>query len=787
MSSPTQALRGVLRPETLFLFLPGFLFAIVLAISSVTAEEEKIQTGAVSEPSLTISDDPVEKTEEEPEEKPATEAPVEVKETERPASEPEMDPESDPEISPSRPRLDLKPNGSGPTVTRQTEEDRNRPMSTLDKLEVKTGGTGEKTSDSTTIGSSIVTRTEARTFTLSVPAPRGQILDRKGYPLAQNRVAYYAAVNFPVIKDADDTAILRYAGERIVHVNKLLEKRWDLSAKVVLAHYENRRWLPLTFSDVLSDEEADKIRANPMQGLMLHPIYLRHYPHGAFLSHVIGYVGKRPPRELGPIRPAEPLWGEAIGVEGLEESYDTWLTGEPGRISMLFESDGRKLREEVVRRPKPGNNLITSIDAEMQKIAEDVLAEKVKRGAFVIMDVRTGDVLAMASFPQYDPNDFIPAISQKEYSALANDPTKPLFPRAFRAAYPPASTFKVPVALAALEHGTVSESTVYPCPTSWWVGDVQMRNWNKDPEGYMNVCGALARSCNTWFYEVGTQTGAEAVTMMGRRLGFGEKTGIPLRESEGIMPTNRWWREKYGYYMSRGDLANICIGQGSVQATPLQVARAMAAVGNQQYLVKPRLVKQIQDYTNEVIQSVPVEPLSELAIDPYYLSVVRQGMKDVVNSGRGTGTSASHDQLSVAGKTGTGQWLVANEQNVGWFAGFAPADYPVISFAVIYEGDPGESVGGGKNAAPLVGEFLERYLENEANLAEIQSAADKVKMLLASIETNFPGRPEVGSIYQGGGASSEPAATREPVAAPSSSGQSGGGGLSRIFRKFRGR
>lgn len=639
------------------------------------------------------------------------------------------------------------------------------------------------------IGSSFVTQTEARTFTLSVPAPRGQILDRKGYPLAQNKVVFYAAINFPLLKDADDTTILRYAGERIVHVNRLLAKRWDLSSDVVLSHYRNRRWLPLTFSEPLTDDEVSKVRQSPMKGLMMHPVYLRHYPQGPLLSHVIGYVGKRPPRELGPIRPNEPVWGEGMGVEGLEESFNTYLTGEPGRVNLLFEADGTKLREEMVRRPRPGNNLVTSIDAEMQKIAERVLAEKVKRGAFVVMDVRTGDVLVMASFPQFNPNDFIPSISQEAYARLMNDPEKPLYSRAFRGAYPPASTFKVPVALAALEERTISESTLYNCPTSWSIGDVVMRNWNKDPEGSMNVVGALARSCNTWFYQVGTQAGADPVTMMARRLGLGEKTGIPIKsEIEGLVPTNRWWRQKYQYNMSTGDLANICIGQGQVETSPLQVARMMAAVGNGRYVVKPRLVMQIQDYNNAVIQTVPQEEVSQLNIDPHYLNVVRRGLKEVVNSGRGTGRAAAHEKITVAGKTGTGQWKPALEQNIGWFAGYAPADYPIFSFAVVYEGDPGETVGGGKNAAPVVGEFLKEYLTEE-HIAEIKQASDDVKIALADIEPDRTvASDDGGSIFRDSAvadqyqegvdqmAPEQPAAPAAPVEE---------GGISRWLKKFR--
>lgn len=641
------------------------------------------------------------------------------------------------------------------------------------------------------IGSSFVTQIDARTFTLSVPAPRGQILDRNGFPLAQNRVVYYAAVNFPLLDGADDTTILRYAGERIVHANRLLTKRWDLTADVVLGHYQNRRWLPLTFSDPLTEEETNKIRQNPMKGLMLHPVYLRHYPQGRMLSHVLGYVGKRPPRKLGPIEANEPLWGDALGAAGLEETFDQYLTGEPGRVNMLFEADGTKLREEIVRRPRPGNNLVTSIDAEMQRLAEDLLAKNVKRGAFVIMDVRTGDILAMASYPQFNPNDFIPSISQEDYSKLQNDPDIPLFPRSFRGSYPPASTFKVAVAIAALEEKTIGPNSYYDCPPTWYVGDIVMRNWNKEPEGAMNVVGALARSCNTWFYQVGTETGADPVTMMARRLGMGEKTGIPIRaEVDGLVPTNRWWRQKYGYNMSTGDLANICIGQGQVEASPLQVARMMAAIGNGHAVVKPRLVKQIQDYNNGVIQTLPVEEISQLNIDPHVLNLVRRGMSEVVNSGRGTGRAAGHPQIDVAGKTGTGQWKPALHQNIAWFGGFAPADYPVLSFAVISEGDPGEVLSGGKSAAPVVGQFLEAWLGDETHLAEIKSASNEIKLALASLEPD--GRDAIGSgggIFKDAGTAElygdQPPAETGPAPPPAVAEQESG--LSRFFRKLRGR
>ncbi|MCB1236102.1 MAG: penicillin-binding protein 2, partial [Verrucomicrobiae bacterium] len=541
------------------------------------------------------------------------------------------------------------------------------------------------------LGASLTTRTEARTFTLSIPAPRGQILDRNGYPLAQTRVAYYAAVNFPHLPDATDTEILRYAGERIVKVNEMLGANWDLPAETVLTHYKNRRWLPLTFSDPLTEAQAEQIREEPVKGLILHPVYLRHYPHGAFMSHVLGYVGKRPPRKLGPIEPDEALWGEGEGTEGLEESFDQYLRGQPGRLNVLFEADGTKLKEETLRQPQPGGNLVTTIDLEMQRIAERLLGENLKRGAMVVIDVRTGDVRALASWPLFDPNEFIPSISQAQYARLQNDPDKPLFPRAFRGSYPPASTFKTVVALAALEERAIGESSLFDCPTSWSIGDVVMHNWAKEPEGQMNVIGALARSCNTWFYQVGPLAGADAISSMARRVGLGEKTGLPLKaEVEGFVPDNRWWVNKYGYRMGTGDIANLSIGQGMIEVSPVQMARAMAAIANRRNVMKPRLVSQVQDFNHNVIQSFPVEERSDFAIEPYYLDVVKQGMYEVVNSGRGTGTRGSNDDVVVAGKTGTAQ---AVGEGCGCydgsfdvsFAGFAPADDPRLTVYVVVQ------------------------------------------------------------------------------------------------------
>ncbi len=602
------------------------------------------------------------------------------------------------------------------------------------------------------LGSTLENQPDARTFVLTVPAPRGMILDRNGVPLAQTKIVYYAAINFPALKAATDAEILVYAHQRIAEANRYAISDWTLDDDVILAHFRNRRWLPLVFSNALSDDQADLLRPHLAKGLFLQPVYMRTYPHKTFASHIIGYIGNRPPRRTGEIDSGEELWGAGVGVAGLEASFDEQLTGKPGKINVLFDSGGTKLTEEMIVRPVPGQNVVTTIDFEIQKLCERLLAENVRRGAMVIMEVETGDILGMASNPQYDPNDFIPAISHERFAELNDDPAKPLYARSFRAAYPPASTFKVPVALAALESGTVSMDTVYSCPSSYFIGDTQMRNWNKNGEGYMNVVGAITRSCNTWFYQAGIETGAAPIESMTEMLGFGQKTGIPLpAESAGFMPTTEWSMKERGYRLTSGDIANIAIGQGTVLTTPLQVAHGMAGVAAGDRLMKARLVMQVQDISNRVTETFPATTERNLMIDPYNVDIVRKGMEDVVNASNGTGKAASHSKISICGKTGTGQWKPTQSQNVAWFAGFAPAKHPVFAFAILYEGSPGETVSGGKSGAPVIGEFFDEYLTEE-KLAELSSRSEGFEV--ASNDSSDDDQPEVKGIYSGGSGNS---------------------------------
>lgn len=568
-----------------------------------------------------------------------------------------------------------------------------------------------------------MTLKEARTLKLEVAAPRGQIVDRNGISLAQNKVANYLALNFPVIDPPTDENVVAFARGRISEVNRLLGKTWDVPNERLVQHYKDRRWLPLIFSMdgkfsiELTQEEIEKLKPMFGKGLMLHPTFLRYYPKLNTACHVVGYTGIRQPLPVGPIVEGEPLIEEPMGRSGLELAFENELRGKPGMVSLLFNPDGTKINEEVLRRPVPGNNVVTTLDFNMQRFAEDALRENAKNGgAMVIMDVRNGDVLAMASNPTFNPNEFIPGISQKRYDELSKDPKTPLLGRAYQGNYFPASTFKIITALASLESGKVTASTLYDGPPAYQIGDRVFHNWNKDGEGMLNVVGAIKRSCNTWFYQAGIQTGAAAIMGMAERLGFGQSTGLPIQgEAKGFVPSDAFYMQRYGHKIHPGILASICIGQ-VVEASPIQVCQAMCGVADGANLPKTRLVKQVQDFNDNVVQAWSPDVRRRIDLQPAARDTVVKGMVEVVNASGGTGHNAQVKGIQVAGKTGTAQWKIyedsSKNRNLAWFTGFMPAQNPIYAFAVVYEGAPGEKVSGGGIAAPIVKEVFTKIHNN---------------------------------------------------------------------------
>jgi penicillin-binding protein 2 len=568
-----------------------------------------------------------------------------------------------------------------------------------------------------TIVPTFETQKLARTYVLDIPAPRGLITDRNGTPLAQNRLSFNFAINFPTPLDFSDSQLLSYAHEKIQAAEKLLGRSLKISDDLIKRHYHNRGILPLEIAQNLSEKEADDLKPRLGAGMTLRPYYVRIYPQGKVAGQIVGYSGKTGRNPDGIIDNHEVLWPETEGREGLEQTFNQVLTGKHGEYKITFDKDGRKTSEKITTPPVPGHTVVTTLDVHLQELAEKALEAKAKRGAIVIVEPDTGDILAMASWPTYNPNAFVPTISAEKFKALQDDPDIPLLPRAFRSSYPPGSTFKVAVGLAALESGTVRSDEEYNCVPAITVGNVVFHNWKKTDRGALNFVEAMTESCDTWFYQVGIKTGAEPIIEWAQRLGFGGKTGIPLRgEVDGRVPNDQFMKATHGRKLLNGDIANISIGQGDTQATPLQMAQAMGIIGNGGTFYQTRLVRQVQTVDNEIVTAFQVREKKTLGASADTMAQLRTALVNVVNGPGGTAHQASLDNVEVAGKTGTAQWGPKNkERTAAWFAGFVPAEKPQYAFAAVYEGEVGSKAHGGTAAAPMIAMILKDVYKENGN------------------------------------------------------------------------
>ncbi|MFV0416989.1 MAG: penicillin-binding protein 2 [Chthoniobacterales bacterium] len=570
------------------------------------------------------------------------------------------------------------------------------------------------------------TQKQARTFQLRIPAPRGQITDRNGHPLAQTRLSYNLAISFPTPLDWTDQQIINFVRQQATLASGLLKREIKLNEAEVIRHYKNRAVLPLDIIEDLSPPELAIVQKGLTPNLILRQTYLRHYPENKLAAHIIGYVGREAPLSTRPIENKDLIFPESEGREGLEQTFDDQLRGRLGVLNVTFDPEGRKIAERIASQPVPGNNLVTTIDKNLQAICEDVLKENTKRGAIVVIEVATGEVLALASWPTFDPNLFVPSISAEVFAQLRDNPDVPLYPRAFRSAYPPGSTFKTIVGLAALETGKVTPRSHFNCPPSISVGNVVFRNWKKEGAGSLNFVQAMQQSCNTWFYQVGLKIGSDPIIEWSKALGLGNRTGIPLAaEERGNIPTDDYMLRVHNRKILQGDVANMSIGQGDILVTPLQMAQAMGVIAADGKFHQTRLVKQIQAIDNSVVAAYPDRLRADLPIQPGIYDELCEALVAVTKNG--TGRKARVKGIEVAGKTGTAQWgPKVKQKTAAWFAGFLPADNPRYAFAAVYESDPGAKAGGGSHAAPLIGKTFKKFFAKEKNkkVSEDSNEAD---------------------------------------------------------------
>ncbi|MCS7063788.1 MAG: penicillin-binding protein 2 [Methylacidiphilales bacterium] len=620
------------------------------------------------------------------------------------------------------------------------------------------------------------------TVTLRLPPARGGIYDRNGVPLAENRVSFDLDLDLEEIRrnaprryrNIDEKKIVRLVKEQLEPISKSLGIEIPINERDLQTHFRIRTDLPYP---VLSDLSFDKIslfleKNLGTTGIGITPRPVRRYLYGALAPHVMGYIGRPDTSEKALIiNPKDKdakikEWEyETVGRKGIEQVMDAQLQGQPGYRMVSVDSRGA-IQNEIKRvEATVGNSVFLTIDVRIQYIVETAMREfDVGRGAAVIIDTQNGDILAIASFPNYDPNAFIPSISPALWKELNTNPAAPLFNRAV-SSYAPGSTFKLLVGLAALRSGTLTPDTYVDSPAFIQIGNLSFRNVRNQAWGPVNLEDALRMSINTFFYKTAIRMGLAPIVQLCDEARFGYRLNYLLPpEDPGIIPTPEWLKKYTGSeHVSDAFLANVSIGQGVVKTTPLQMAIFAAAIANGGNVYYPRLLKQVSNFEGDVIAFTPSRILSTINSIPRDFEVVRRGMRACVTAG--TGTSANIPYFPIAAKTGTAQFKTRmNNQivqdNRAWLVGYAPYDNPRYAFAVVVEG--GES--GGRTAGPIVRKIMEEIYKLEQGVG---LTLDQMSVLPPT-KGHFKGvKPVSSNISSRILRRASPAATNPPTANPS--------------------
>jgi len=581
--------------------------------------------------------------------------------------------------------------------------------------------------------------------TVRIPAVRGEILDRNGIPLVQNRASFDVDFYLPDMVRAfrenhkgNEIPILTYRGTihnmpadmKEVDIAKVVSSTIiprmeelgvaeDFNTRILQTHYRYNSEVPFSYRQDVDFNTtavfAEKNLGLPGVNITVKPV--RQYVYGSLAAHLLGYVGM--PNDLSTLSDINKFTFYDPDMEGksqIELYMNDYLKGTPGKRILQKNVKGVIEGEDSVIEPKQGANVFLTIDARIQFIAERAL-RSIGRGACVVIDPNTGDILAMASVPSYDPNKFIPSIKAADWNVLNQDASNPLLNRAINS-YAPGSTYKINTALAGLRAGVGNRT--FNCSGGVTYGNTYMKCWIADKHGQhgmQNLETAIKNSCNAFFYQYGNAAGIDQIDAMGNMLGLGQKSGIPLSgESPGILPgpdylaqispNERW---------SAGYTANTSIGQGMVLATPLQMAMIASTVGNGGTCFYPRLIDKVVSQDGVVLQQEPAKVRTNLLTDagltPELIERARKGMWKVVNEEGGTGGKARIKGLEVAGKTGTAQnWTMRDgkrmKDNHVWFIAFVPYEHPKYAIAVLVQG----AKSGGGVAAPIAEKILEESL-----------------------------------------------------------------------------
>ena len=581
-------------------------------------------------------------------------------------------------------------------------------------------------------------------LTVRLPAVRGEICDRNGVPLVENRASMEVEFYLPDIVRAwkeehgsvpkrrywgldhgmralkEEADIVKIVNESIVPRLEKLGLAGDYNTRKLQVHYRDNAEVPFVYRQDLDFETMARFSENnldlPGVTVTLKPV--RHYVYGALAPHLFGYVGV--PKEINKEEASQFNFYQP-DIEGkaqIEEAYDDVLRGTPGTRFLQRNAHGVIDGETSRIEPKQGAKVCLTIDARIQQIVEKAL-RVVGRGAAVVLDPNSGEILAMASVPSFDPNQFVPSISKADWEKLAKDQTDPLMNRAINA-YAPGSTFKLCTALAGLRAGVGGKE--FDCSGGVQYGDKFMKCWvltakpQKPPHGHQDLSEAIKNSCNAYFFQYGNAAGIDQIDAVGGMLGLGKKTDLPLNNvASGILPGPSWLAQNYPReHWSPGHTANVSIGQGYVLATPLQMAMVAMAVANSGTVYQPRLIDKVIAQDGTILKQDPVKVQADITKEGGFtaeqIEKVRKGMWKVVNADGGTASKARLKNYVVAGKTGTAQfWRGREKDNHTWFLCFAPYDNPRYVVGVFVQG----AKSGGSVSAPIAAKILEQIFAME--------------------------------------------------------------------------
>jgi penicillin-binding protein 2 len=546
-----------------------------------------------------------------------------------------------------------------------------------------------------------------------IDAPRGLIFDRHGRRLVDNRPAFDVGV---ILKDARplEQTLARLAGylhlEEAELRDRLARRNGEAAYKPVIVERDISR-------DTLAVLEAHKF---DLPGVVVNVVPRRHYIHETSAAHLLGYLGEISVAELQKGLFPEARAGDFIGKSGVEKTFEKYLKGERGGRQVEVNANGQVVRVLQTVPATPGKNIFLTIDQELQRKAETLL-EGIA-GAAVAMDPSTGEVLAIASSPTFDQNDFVSGLSNQVWDEIRANPFRPLENKAIQGTYPPASTYKIITAIAGLEEGVIDENTTFFCPGHYRLGNRTFRCWKRGGHGKLNVVEAIEKSCDVFFYQVGQKLGVDRLAWYAKACGLGTPAGIDIaHEAAGLVPTADWKKQRTGVSWQAGETLSVAIGQGYNLTTPLQMLALTAAVGNGGTRLRPLILQSLRNPDGEILYSCRPEEIGHLPVSPKTLDIVRRGLWKVVNQKTGTAWVARIAGIDVCGKTGTAQvfsrkkneTLFAQERPAflnshAWFVAYAPAENPRIAVAVIVEhGEHGSNA-----ASPIARELIKTYLRS---------------------------------------------------------------------------